>query len=416
MIHSIRKFLFVSLFTSITIASSITAVGNYLLDKRIIQPYLDGELIKIHSVLDKLNEIANIDNLTKTNLEKYLEAASYPDFMFQIWSADGKLLFHSRNENFKISLKNSPKGFSDLRINEYDWRIYSATSEKTKNIIAVAEIYNIRNTLTNLITKNNAYILLATFPFFALLIWIIVGLALGSVNKVTKEISDRASYYLEPVNTKELPIEIKPLVIELNNLFARLKHAFDRNKSFSADAAHELQTPLAALKTQTQVALRATSDDERTKALNKIIAGVDRSSHVVKQLLILSQVDQAQFLNDPKKIELHSLAGEILALLAPKALDKNIDIELCETSKKYYIYGNEIILGILIRNIIDNAIRYTPQGGRVSVEVTNKGKKIIFRVIDSGPGIPLRHRKKIFQRFYRIYGTKQTGSGLGNLK
>ncbi len=208
-------------------------------------------------------------------------------------------------------------------------------------------------------------------------------------------------------------MEIKPLVGELNQLFIRLKLAFERNKRFAADAAHELRTPLAALKTHAQVSLKADNEADRNKALTKVIESVDRSSHVVAQLLTLSRLGEEEALTDVKPLDLHKLATEIIAYLAPHALEKNIEIELAPPPPEAIIMGNDTAIGILIRNIVDNAIRYTPTHGEVKVSIVDTGGQIIFRVIDTGTGIPLELRERVFERFYRILGTKASGSGLG---
>jgi two-component system sensor histidine kinase QseC len=412
MIYSIRRFLFVSLFISISIASSITAIGNYFLDKQIIQPYLDTELIKIFTVIEKLNQLANVDIVTQKKIESYLTSTNTPHFMFQIWSPEGKLLFHSANSQM-IVLKNTPMGFNDILINNEDWRAFSGIDGKTQTKIIVAELYDMRNNLTDLITRNNGYILLITYPIFAILIWIIVGLALRSVTKVTNEISNRASTFLEPVDATHLPIEIKPLVIELNQLFGRLKLAFERNKRFAADAAHELRTPLAALKTQAQVAFKANNTQDRYQALLKVMQGVDRSSHVVAQLLTLSRLSQEEGLNDVRAVDLHKIATEVVAHLAHVALEKNIDIEMEPAPKNTIVQGNATALGIMIRNIVDNAIRYTPEKGSIKISITHSQHKLILQVSDTGPGIPSELRDRVFERFYRGLGESTTGSGLG---
>ncbi len=412
MIRSIRRFLFISLFLSITVASSITAIGNYLLDKQIIKPYLDGELIKIHMVIEKLNELSDVNSLTQKKMDAYLKTASYPNFMFQIWNHDGKLSFHSDNST-QISLKNTQPGFSDALIGDKEWRVYANTDETGKIKIVVAEIYETRNVLTDLITRNNGYILLVTFPLFAILIWIIVGLALRSLMRVTNEISNRASNYLEPVATTNLPIEIKPLVTELNHLFTRLKLAFDRNKRFAGDAAHELHTPLAALKTQAQVALKVDNAADRSDALLKVTQGVDRCSHVVTQLLTLSRLNQEDSLNDWHELDLYKLTKEILTYIVPVAFEKNIDIELLAPPPSSTVHGNETTLGILIRNVVDNAIRYTPNNGEIKVAILNQNNEVMLRITDTGQGIPIELRERVFERFYRILGTKAAGSGLG---
>jgi two-component system, OmpR family, sensor histidine kinase QseC len=407
MIRSIRRFLLISLLAAITIASSVTAIGNYVLDKKIIQPYLDGELMKN---LDFINAINKLTNNKKT--VPYLKLTTLPHFLYQVWNNNGQRLLSSTNST-DLSLKNAPIGFSDIEFEKSDWRVYAEIDPVTQNKIVVAELYEIRNVLADSITRNNAYILLITYPFFGLVIWIIVGVAFRSVTRVTTEIANRASTYLEPVDANFVPIEIKPLVTELNQLFIRLKLAFNRNKRFAADAAHELRTPLAALKTQAQVALKMDNKAEQHNALLKVIQGVDRSTHVVAQLLTLSRLSQEKTLNDLHPLNLHKLAAEIIAYLVPIALEKNIEIELIPPPADSMIIGNDIAIGILIRNVVDNAIRYTPSGGTVTISILNEEDKIIFRVVDTGPGIPEELRERVFERFFRILGTSAAGSGLG---
>ncbi len=298
MIRSIRHFLLISLLASITIASSITAIGNYLLDKKVVQTYLDEQLVKIYSFLEVLSSSSNLSITQQTfNYDlKQAPALATQHLLYQVWNKDKKLVLHSPN-SISAVLAATPLGFSDVQINGNDWRVYAAV-DRLQNKIIVAELANMRNKLADDISRNNGYILLISYPIFGLLIWIIVGAALRSITRVTNDISNRASTYLEPVKTDNLPIEIKPLVTELNQLFIHLKLAFERNKRFASDAAHELRTPLAALKTQAQVALKSANRTEQYQALQKVVQGVDRSSHVVTQLLTLSRLSQEEELND----------------------------------------------------------------------------------------------------------------------
>lgn len=415
MIKSIKYFLLISLLLSITIASVINGIGNYVLDAEVIQPYLDGQLIRLSSLISILNQSANSSSVLSAQIIDYLRA-NHPDirqkFLFQVWSKSGKLVMQSSSQTPHL-LRHAPNGFSDQEIAGDDWRIYSSYDKQTESTIIVAEIYNIRRELIDDIARSNANILLITYPVFGLLVWIIITLALRSVTRVTTEISNRASTYLEPVQLTKIPLEIKPLVGELNQLFMRLKLAFERNKRFAADAAHELRTPLAALKTHVQVALKSDNDTDRTKALEKVIESVNRSSHVVAQLLTLSRLGEEEALTDIKPLDLHKLATEMLAYLAPHALEKNIEIELLPAPLDTIILGNDTALSILIRNIVDNAIRYTPANGEVKVTIIDTASQIILRVTDTGTGIPAELRERVFERFYRVLGTKTSGSGLG---
>jgi two-component system sensor histidine kinase QseC len=398
-----------------TVASSITAIGNYLLDKKIIQPYLDDQLVKLFTFVEVISHTLMQAPHAEEKISDYLNhsnSSGTKHFLFQVWTQDKKLIIYSTNQPQR-SMFEAPLGFSDIEIQNNDWRVYATIDPHNKNKIVVAELYDIRNQLVDNITRNNGYILLITYPIFGILIWIIVGLALRSITRVTSEISNRASTYLEPVGAKNIPLEIKPLVAELNQLFLRLKLAFDRNKRFAGDAAHELRTPLAALKTQAQVALKANDEEDRINALQKVVQSVDRSSHVVAQLLTLSRLSQEEELNDVGPLDLHKLATEIIAYLAPVAIEKNIEIEFASPPEAVIIKGNDIALGILIRNVVDNAIRYTPNNGQIQIQIITHPKEVTLRIVDSGSGIPVELRERVFERFYRILGTQAQGSGLG---
>ncbi len=414
MIRSIRYFLLVSLLLSITIASVINGIGNYLLDEQVIQPYLDAQLLRLSELISILNKSTSANEKTKADILDYLlktQPNTREKFIFQIWNKKGELLLHSYKSN--NVLKNVPLGFSNQIIQSNEWRIYSLYDEQQEIKIVVAELYNIRRELADDIARSNANILLITYPVFGILVWFIITLALRSITRVTTEISNRASTFLEPVQLEEIPIEIKPLVAELNQLFIRLKLAFERNKRFAADAAHELRTPLAALKTHVQVALKTDNEIDCNKALQKVIESVDRSSHVVAQLLTLSRLGEEETLTDIKPIDLHKLATEIIAYLAPHAIEKNIEIELSPPPLHPFILGSDTAIGILIRNVVDNAIRYTPAEGEVKISILDDGQHIILRICDTGTGIPAELRERVFERFYRILGTKTSGSGLG---
>lgn len=414
MIKSIRYFLLVSLLLGITLASAINGVGNYLLDEKVVQPYLDGQLIRISSLIEILYESTNISRKARADIIKQLkesQPATRQKFLYQVWRNDN-IILHSSNHP-ELPLKDVPLGFSDKEIDGADWRIYAVYNAPQHVKIVIAELYNLRRELADDIAHSNANILLITYPVFGVLVWFIISFALRSIVRVTNEISNRASTYLEPVQLTEIPVEIKPLVAELNQLFIRLKLAFQRNKRFAADAAHELRTPLAALKTHLQVALKADNEADREKALASVLESVDRSSHVVAQLLTLSRLGEGDELTDVSRVDLHKLAMEIIAYLAPHALSKNIEIELCPPPSDVSVLGNDTALGILIRNVVDNAIRYTPDGGEVKVSIIDTGSQIVLRVSDSGPGIPEKLRERVFERFYRILGNQAPGSGLG---
>lgn len=236
---------------------------------------------------------------------------------------------------------------------------------------------------------------------------------LEALDRLTQELSSKSSHQLTRVDSEQFPAELQPMLTSLNLLFERIHVDYDRNKRFSADAAHELRTPMTALKTQAQLALEMTEPQEQRKAIENVIISTNRSIHVIQQLLTLSRLDHEDKLNDVAEVNLENICAELIAFMYPQALEKNIEIELSNECEHPMVAGNEASLGILLRNLLDNAIRYTPHHARVDVKIIEHPHNILLQIIDNGPGIPEEYRDKVFDRFFRVLGTKQTGSGLG---
>lgn len=429
---SIRKFLLINLLLAITITTTLTAIGNYYLDQKDIQEHLDT-LMAVSALsyqallgddlherpLDKIQEALEIipdkiENYYQRRFLNDLPPKNYLEkFNFQVWTNGGKLLLHSPTAP-KIPLTSELDGFSDRLLANQKWRVFTTYNDKAGVRTVLAERYDTRNELGHRIAQDDLYIMLLTFPLSGLLIWIIIGRGLDSLDRVAQEVANRAPTHLEPVNLQEVPEEIKPVIDELNKLFFRLQEGFEREKRFAADAAHELRTPLAALKAQAQVALNTANIEEKNLALQKLIASVNRSTHIVQQLLTMSKlVPGASGINDVDDVNLIKVAREIIAMLVPSALEKQIELEFEHEDHLPLLQGNATAIGILIRNLVDNAIRYCKENGRVVIAVYHKYNELILEVSDNGPGIPEELKTRVFERFFRVLGNKSPGSGLG---
>jgi two-component system, OmpR family, sensor histidine kinase QseC len=429
---SIRKFLLINLLLAIAITTSLTAIGNYYLDQKDIQEHLDtlmavsalsyqallGDDVHERPLLKIQKNIEEIPQKIEAYYPKVRLYEQNPDyyldkFNFQVWSNSGKMLLHSASAPTS-PLNTGLEGFSDSMVQHLKWRVFSTYNAQSGAKTVVGERYDTRNELGQRIAQDDIYIMLLTFPLSGLLIWIIIGRGLSSLARVTQEVSNRAPSHLEPVDIAVIPEEIKPLVDELNRLFFRLKEGFEREKRFAADAAHELKTPLAALKTQAQVALNSTNIDDKNAALEKLISSVNRSAHIVQQLLTMSKlVPESASMNNLDKVNLARVTREILALLAPIAIEKHIELAF-EPGKHISTFpGNATAIGILIRNLVDNAIRYCKPKGHVIVRVYQQNHEVVLEVQDNGPGIPEELKPRVFERFFRVIGNKSPGSGLG---
>lgn len=411
--------------------TTLTAIGNYYLDQKDIQEHLDALMaISALSYQALLSEdlhdrpISNIQH-NLNDIPRQIETYSprphflnqppeyYLDkFNFQVWS-NHRLLLRSPGAP-TIPLFTEQDGFSDKMIGEQKWRVFTTTTKNTHIHIVLAERYDTRNELGQRIALDDLYIMLLTFPLSGVLIWIIIGKGLDSIERVTQEVAHRAPSHLEAVNIKSLPDEIKPLIDELNKLFARLKEGFEREKRFAADAAHELRTPLAALKAQAQVALNTNNIDEKNIALQKVIASVNRNTHIVQQLLTMSRLlANGADETDMDHVNLAKITREVLVMLAPAAVQKQIELEFDDTKTAEFL-GHPTAISILVRNLVDNAIRYAnKQDGRVHVRVYQDKTAVILEVQDNGPGIPEELQNRVFERFFRALGNESPGSGLG---
>lgn len=432
---SLRKFLLVNFLLAILLMSSLTAMGIYFLNLKAIQEHIDEVLIEtglsFQALLDEpLSEEALIKIQNSINqmpeqtmrILKFKLAKAPAHFFYknriqmQVWNANNQLILSTKTSP-QISLSpTAEEGLSQHYINNVEWRAFSTVNHQSgmKIIIAVEE--NIRNDLARDIAQNYLLTLLVIFPISGLVIWYIIGMAFNSLNAVAAEVAHRNPLDLRPVEITPIPIEIKPVVDEINQLFERLRQVLEREQRFAADAAHELRTPLAALKTQMQVAIQTKDMHEREIALQNVMFGIDRSSHIVQQLLTLSRLAPgASHLEEIALIELPKLATDIIAQLVPTAIAKQIDIELAASKEMIQINAHPIALGILIRNLVDNAIRYTPHHGKIKISILedDTNNTVIFRVEDNGPGIPQELQNRVFERFFRVIGNKTTGSGLG---
>ena len=435
---SIRRRLLANLIITIALVSLITLYLSYDDARHEVQELFDAELAQSGRVLQALLIpdllIRNSEEELQELLQRFdtipSQALLGPDIAnseigheyerrlaFQVWSNEKKLLLHSAaapsSPLSERGLKPENKGLSDEVIGSNNWRVFSVWDETNTYLIQVGEYYTVRNELISKISRQLITPSLISLPFLGLMIWVGIGRGLRPVQKVADEVTRRDPSYLEPVQSGPVPTEVRPLVVSLNQLLNRLKEALESERRFTDDAAHELRTPLAALKTQAQVALRSSDDEERRKALVNVVNSVDRASHVVEQLLTLARLDPASDNLIKTKINLHQQAADVVAQLVPAAIAKNINMEITG-AEDAIVLAEPVSISILIRNLVDNAIRYTPTGGSVVLNIEKtSNNNVILTVTDTGPGIQHDLQARVFDRFFRVGGNMSSGCGLG---
>jgi signal transduction histidine kinase len=265
-----------------------------------------------------------------------------------------------------------------------------------------------REEIAEALGKSLVWPLAAALPALALAIWLGVGSGLRPLRELRAQLARRGASDLAPLDTARAPAEIEPLVAELNRLFSRIEQAMGRERRLTADAAHELRTPLAVLSTQAQVARRAQDEASRNEALDALVDGAERAARLIEQMLTLARLESGQTAA-ATSLELREIVRAAMAEVASRALAKGIELELAEGAP-VWLEAHGALLGVLARNLIDNAVRYTQPGGRVEAAV-HPGPRLEIR--DNGPGVPAGELSRLGERFHRLAGQNESGSGLG---
>ena len=331
---------------------------------------------------------------------------------FQVFH-DGKLTLHSGTAP-QTPMSQRLRGFATVQLPDGNsWRVFGAQGNKGDVQVFVGEQVRSRQSILWAMMQSVLMPLLAALPVLALLGWLAVRQSLTPLRTLSQALSRRQPQSVEPLVIADTPSEMAPVVTSLNSLLARIGQMMATERRFTADAAHELRTPIAAIRAQAQVALGAGDDAaQRDQALRHTLAGCDRATHLVAQLLTLSRLETAGNTHPGLRVDVCQIAQRIAADLAPAALARTQVLTL-EASTPALIAADEALTAVLIRNLIDNALRYSPEGAQVNVDVHHTQTHVTLQVNDSGPGLPAADLARLGERFFRGLGTTQTGSGLG---
>lgn len=411
---SLKQRLMILILAAISMVWLLAATLIYLHTKHEVNEILDAHLAQTAGLLltqglerydddDDDDDESDWDELSHAPLlHRYAKRVA-----FQFWYQD-KLTLHSENAPSNEHLSKNLEGFSNSTVNGEDWRVFSAADRSNSHLVQVAELSELRDEVIDDMTAGLVWALAFSLPLMALVIGWGARWGLKPLAQLSNLIEERKPEQLESLDLPA-PAEVRPLIERLNSLFSRIQNLMINERRFTADAAHELRTPIAGISAQVQVAKHAQNPLERDKALNKALQGCQRATHLVTQLLTLARLESAQELQ--KNCSLAELAQEVLADLAPDAQAKGSQVELIASDSGQLI-GMPMLLQVLMRNLIDNAIRYTPNGSLIQVTV-KRDEHLMFVVADNGLGLNAEDREKIEQRFYRVLGTKTSGSGLG---
>ncbi len=400
---SIRRWLLAALLAALALAGLAAATATYISARDEVDDLLDEELRQValslrdHAVLD----LRRLESVAANPAQRVL---------VQIWDPAFDRPYVSRVVGTG-PMARTDEGYATVLHDTRPWRVFTLFTGR--QLIQVAQPTALRTELAARTAARLLLPVLIVLPFLGLAGWWIVGRGLAPLGRIAGDVKQRSPAALTSLDTVGMPSEIRPLADALNDLLARLDQSFTQQRRFAADAAHELRTPLTALNLQVQLAERAGNDEDRARAFEKLRQGLRRAARLVQQLLTMARLEPDAAAAAPTRVDVGNLLTSVIDDLRPLAAERRIRVTVSPASDDCAVAGSEDALRILLNNLVDNAIRYTPEGGAVAVEIRRVGADVEASVEDTGPGIPEDERARVFDRFYRGPTATATGTGLG---
>lgn len=428
---SIRAFLLTGISLLVMLALLISAWISFDRARFEVDELFDAELAKtarvLRSTLAQATALGGSGNFGSTIISTHDWAGQTTDYQRNLdertrygHSYERKIMFKIlRKDQVVLASDNSPNsngfphepGYRKLRFDEHDWYVFTLIEGDLTFI--VGERTDIRKELIQKIALSYLYPSLLALPLLLLMLAWTLQRGLMPLVDLDRYIQERDKDNLDPIVVEDSPREIKPIVESLNGLLTRLRRSLENERRFTATASHEMRTPIAVLKVNVQNALKAKDETERLQLLQELDLSVDRTGRLINQLLALNRLEQDDTGFSPHTIDLLPLLREELASIYPLALQKNQSLELITEEPHLLLDTIPQLFTLLFRNLVDNAIKYSPDAGKILVSVRQDNGAMQLQVEDSGPGVPAELRSKIFERFYRIASGDVQGSGLG---
>ncbi|MGL6070023.1 ATP-binding protein [Craterilacuibacter sp.] len=327
---------------------------------------------------------------------------------FIVWDDQGRVVF-SDGENKDFALPSGQHGFYDMKLDGEDWRVLYLPMPDGHRVVAVGQELDFRNEVAREVLTAQLLPWLLALPLLLLALWVTLTRRLAPFRRVTEQLQSRRLDDSAPL-VADVPSEAAPMLAALNQLVGRMADTLLRERRFTADAAHELRTPLAALKIQAEVAQLGLPPADQARALSQLEVGVDRATRLVNQLLALTRLDPMAGPQNAQAVDWARVLRQVAADVAADAANQGITLQLDgDMARALPLQGDETLLTLMLRNLADNAIRYAQAGGEVVLQASPDA----ITVLDSGPGIDPALMPRIRERFFRPPGQAQAGSGLG---
>ncbi|MDT7518728.1 ATP-binding protein [Rhodoferax sp. TBRC 17660] len=408
-LHSMQLRLLAYLSAGVTLVWLAAAAWTWVDARHELDELLDSHLAQAAALL--VVQQSHVDD--DENEEEAPVLHKYaPRVAFQVFH-EGALVARSGNAGL-TPMTRETRGFDTVTLDNGDrWRVFATRGSKRDIQVYVGEQLDSRDGILRAVLRGMLLPSMLALPLLAALMWWAVRKAMAPLDALGHSLRSRAPDSTVPLPRDSLPTEMRPMVDELNALLQRIEGMVASERRFTADAAHELRTPIAAIRTQAQVAMGAVDDaDERRHALQNTLAGCDRAARLVDQLLTLARLDAPASAAASGRTDLSALARSVAADMAPQALARGQDLEL-QAPQPCPVAIDEVLPRVLLRNLLDNASRYAGDGARIAVSVAVVRGWVQLTVRDSGPGLSPAEMARLGERFFRVLGTAQTGSGLG---
>ncbi|HEX6363467.1 MAG TPA: histidine kinase dimerization/phospho-acceptor domain-containing protein, partial [Albitalea sp.] len=386
-----------------------TAVMTWLDVRHELDELLDAHLTQAAALLVvQQREVDDDEIVDAPTLHRYA-----PKVAFQVFH-EGQLVLRSANAPSTPMVDDGEhftSGFRTVRLDDTTWRVFATHGAERDVQVYVGEQAASRASILGAVLQSTLWPMIVALPILALAAWLAVHRSVRPLRRLGALLAARRPQTLQPVVLDDAPSEVRPVVEALNVLFGRIGTLLDSERRFTADAAHELRTPIAAIRAQAQVALGEADDGRRRHALQGTLEGCDRATRLVDQLLTLARLE-AQEAVATSRVDLSAVARQVASELAPKAFAKRQDLEV-QAPQPCPMQGDEVLLTVLLRNLVDNAIRYGPASARGRIKVDCHDGGIVLGVEDSGPGMSPTDLGRLGERFFRVAGSAESGSGLG---
>jgi len=400
-VKSIRIYLVLAILAAITLINFVAAVRGYRASMAAAETLLDTQLADTAALIQSMQPAKEPVSMQPSDR-----------LAFQIWADDGTLIQRSSN-SAATPITEFRSGYREENFAGYRWRVLSVFDSKNNLWLLVAERIDIRVELTDGIIVQAIIPVVLSLPLIAIIVWIIVGVGLSLIRQLARELGAKRADDLSRLRTDNPPTELVPVVDAINDLLRRLNESVQRERRFSADAAHELRTPLSAIKVHVHNLKKGFP--ERAEELQVLDRDLGRLAHLIDQIMLLYRMTPENYQENMTPVDLHALAQSVIGELYPEIDRKNQTISL--VGRTIVILGDVTSLDILLRNLVLNASKYSPEFASIEVSVEREESGTHLSVRDTGPGIPPAEINLVFNRFHRAggdrHGSHVDGCGLG---